>query len=92
MKIGLIGVWPRQPFGPRPPGRKTNIPKGTASNGYEAKFEYSYWTLHYIIYILSQTTNIEEISSLSFISEKISSLILGSKGKGYRFEKGKGYM
>ena len=25
-----------------PPGRKKNIPKGTASNGYEAKFQHSY--------------------------------------------------
>ena len=27
-----IGVWPTQPFGPRPP-LGGNIPKGTASNG-----------------------------------------------------------
>jgi len=25
-----------------PPGRNKNIPKGTASNGYKAKFEQSY--------------------------------------------------
>ena len=37
------------------------------------------------LYILSPTTNIEELSSLSFISENLSSLdlvSLGSKGKG----------
>ena len=39
----IISVWPTQPFGPRPPlGGKKYIPKGTASNGYEAKFEHSY--------------------------------------------------
>ena len=44
------------------------------------------------LYILSLTTNIEEFSSLSYISGKLSSLILvslASKGKGFRFEKGK---
>ena len=49
-------------------------------------------SIHIELYILSQTTNIEEISSLSFILEKLSSLTLvsmGSKGKGFRFEKGK---
>jgi len=48
--------------------------------------------LNFTLYILSPTTNIEELSSLSFISEKLSSLILvslGSKGKGFGFEKGK---
>ena len=49
-------------------------------------------SIHIELYILSQTTNIEEISSLSFILEKLSSLTLvsmGSKGKGFGFEKGK---
>ena len=50
-------------------------------------------SIHIVLYILqpSQTTNIEELSSLSFISEKLSSLILvfSEKGKGFRFEKGK---
>ena len=49
-------------------------------------------SIHIELYILSQTTNIEEISSLSFILEKLSSLILvslGSKGKEFGFEKGK---
>ena len=47
--------------------------------------------MNFTLYILSPT-NVEELSSLSFISEKLSSLILvslGLKGKGLRFEKGK---
>ena len=43
LEMLTISVWPTKPFGPRPPpGRKKNILKGTASNGYEAKFEHSY--------------------------------------------------
>jgi len=47
--------------------------------------------LNFTLYILSPITNIEEFFSLSFISEKLSSLILvslGSKGEGKGFEKG----
>ena len=51
-------------------------------------------SIHIELYIIypSPTINIEELYSLSFISEKLSSLILvslGLKGKGFRFEKGK---
>ena len=80
----IISVWPTQPFGPRPPlGGKTICQK-------EQPF-----ILNLTLHILSQTTNIEEFSSLSFILEKLSSLIfvsLGSKGKGFRFEKGKFFL
>ena len=63
-----------------------------AYTAFQLRSQVCAFILNFTLYILSPKTNIEKLSSLSFISEKLSSLILvslGSKGKGFGFEKGK---